>query len=143
MSSDPAELHNVAAQEKIVFRVTAEQSDGTLLEMDDFWHAPDHEVAAHLHPEMEETWTVVAGSVEFTIGDEEIFAGPGDVVVAPPGVRHSARNAGGPAHLRVQMSPALRWQEFVTRYFELENDSDATEEGFVRLLAEFGEEIQL
>lgn len=139
----PSEITNGAANEKIVFRLTAEETDGALLEMDDFWHAPDHEVAAHTHPEIEETWTVMAGSVEFVIGSEEVFAGPGDVVVAPAGVRHSARNVGGPAHIRVQMRPAMRWQEFVTRYFELENDSDATEDGFVKLLAEFGPEIQI
>ncbi len=141
--SQPAEIHNRSANERIVFRVTAEQSNGSALEMDDFWGDPDHEVALHLHPTMEETWTVIAGAVEFTVGEEEIFAGPGDVVVAPAGVRHSARNVGGPAHIRVQMTPALRWQEFVTRYFELENDSTATEDGFVRLLAEFGDEIEI
>ena len=137
------EIVNNEANERIVFRVIAAESDGELLEMDDFWHHPEHEVGLHHHPLMEETWQVIAGSVEFVIGGEEIFAGPGDVVVAPPGVKHSARNTGGPAHIRVQMRPALRWEEFVTRYFTLENAAHETEAEFAELLVEFSAEIEI
>jgi mannose-6-phosphate isomerase-like protein (cupin superfamily) len=138
---DEREIVNHAANERIVFRVVAAESDGELLEMDDFWGHPEHEVGLHHHPEMEETWHVVAGAVEFVIDGEDVFAGPGDVVVAPPGVPHSARNAGGPAHIRVQMRPALRWEEFVTRYFELENSPEETEAEFAALLTEYANEI--
>lgn len=126
-----------------MFRVIAAESNGELLEMDDFWGHPEHEVARHHHPAMEETWHVIAGAVEFRIGDEDIYAGPGDIVVAPPGVPHSARNAGGPAHIRVQMRPAMRWADFVVHYFELENSPDATEAEFEQLLAEFAEVIRV
>jgi mannose-6-phosphate isomerase-like protein (cupin superfamily) len=140
---DKREIVNHAANERIVFRVIAAESDGELLEMDDFWGHPDHEVGLHHHPEMEETWHVVAGSVEFVIGDQEVFAGPGDVVIAPAGVPHAARNVGGPAHIRVQMRPALRWEEFVQRYFALENSPEATDAEFAQLLVEFAAEIEV
>lgn len=135
------EIVNHEANERIVFRVIAAESDGELLEMDDFWGHPEHEVGQHHHPAMEETWHVIAGSVEFTIGEEDVFAGPGDKVVAPPGVPHSARNVGGPAHIRVQMRPALRWAEFVTQYFALENSPHETEAEFAELLVEYSAEI--
>ncbi|MBJ7458026.1 MAG: cupin domain-containing protein [Thermoleophilaceae bacterium] len=137
------EIVNIEANERIVFRVIAAESDGELLEMDDFWGHPEHEVGLHHHPTMEETWHVIAGSVEFVVGDREVFAGPGDIVVAPPGVRHSARNVGGPAHIRVQMRPALRWEEFVTQYFALENAPHETEAEFAELLVEYSTEIEI
>jgi quercetin dioxygenase-like cupin family protein len=137
------EIVNNGSNERIVFRVLAEESGGEMLEMDDFWDDPDHEVGLHHHPSMEETWTVIAGSVEFTIGGEEILAGAGDVVVAPPGVPHCARNTGGPAHILVQMRPALRWETFVVQYFELENTPGENEAEFAALLASFPEEIAI
>jgi quercetin dioxygenase-like cupin family protein len=140
---DAREIINSGSNERIVFRVLAEESGGELLEMDDFWGDPSHEVGLHQHPSMEETWTVIAGAVEFTIGDEEILAGPGDVVVAAPGVPHSARNAGGSAHIRVQMRPALRWEKFVVQYFELENAPGENDAEFAALLASFSEEIAI
>jgi mannose-6-phosphate isomerase-like protein (cupin superfamily) len=135
------EIVNSGSKERIVFRVIAADSDGELLEMDDFWGDPEHEVGLHHHPAMEETWHVIAGSVEFRIGEEDVFAGPGDIVIAPAGVPHSARNVGGPAHLRVQMRPALRWEEFVARYFKLKNAPEGTEAEFAALLIAYSDEI--
>lgn len=137
------EIVNHEANERIVFRVIAAESDGELLEMDDFWGHPEHEVGLHHHPEMEETWHVIAGSIEFRIGEQDVFAGPGDIVVAPPGTPHSARNVGGPAHIRVQMRPAMRWAEFVTQYFVLENSPHETEAEFAELLVEYAAEIAI
>lgn len=41
----------------------------------------------HRHP-YEETFVVEVGDVLFTVGEETIEAGPGDVVVVPAGVPH-------------------------------------------------------
>jgi mannose-6-phosphate isomerase-like protein (cupin superfamily) len=135
------EIINAGADERIVFRVIAEESDGELLELDDFWGHPEHEVVEHRHPAMEETWHVIAGSVEFRIGEVDVYAGPGDIVVAPAGVQHSARNVGGPAHIRVQMRPALRWAEFVVEYFAIENSADTTDADIAQLLSKYASEI--
>jgi quercetin dioxygenase-like cupin family protein len=94
----------------IVFLRTAAETDGELLEMDDFWAQADHGTPAHIHPALEERWEVISGNVRFEIGGVERTAGPGDSIVAPPGTPHAARNVGAkPAHLRIQMRPALRW----------------------------------
>ena len=53
---------------------------------------PDHEVGEHAHDDFVDSFFVLAGEVEFTIGDEVIRAGPGSFVAAPPGVRHGFRN---------------------------------------------------
>jgi mannose-6-phosphate isomerase-like protein (cupin superfamily) len=47
-------------------------------------------VHAHHHPE-EEVWHVVAGEVEFTLGDETRQIGAGEAVAIPSGLLHSAR----------------------------------------------------
>jgi quercetin dioxygenase-like cupin family protein len=142
------EIENPATGERIVFRRTAQETGGALLEMDDFWARADHRTLEHIHPAMEERWEVIAGSVRFEIGGVERTARPGDVIVAPSGTPHSARNIGGePAHLRIQMRPALRWQEFVERLFALAGSNQGGEQGMpepeslTTLMREFSREI--
>lgn len=128
-------LVNHATGERIVFLRTAADTGGELLEMEDVWTRAGHATAPHIHPKMEETWEVLSGRARFLIGDEELTAEPGDVVVAPPGVPHRAWNeSGGETRLRITMRPALRWEEFVVRMF----DNPA---GVIDLLPEFPDEV--
>lgn len=131
-----------------MFRVTAAESNGELLEFDDYWARPDHRVAEHVHPQMTERWEVIAGIVRFRIDGVEETARPGAVIAAPAGTRHMSWNLGpGPAHLRVQMTPALRWEEFTRRLFaaaaEGRTDSHGVPEPRLlgALLSEFDREL--
>ncbi len=144
------ELVNPLTGERIVFRRTAAETGGTLLEMDDFWTQPGVRAPAHVHPEMQESWEIVAGTACFRIAGEERTAGPGAVLVADPGVPHQAWNAGEePVHVRIQMCPALRWETFVERLFALARDahSDGRQapdpQLALELLREFPHEIAL
>jgi quercetin dioxygenase-like cupin family protein len=47
----------------------------------------------HRHP-YDETWVVQEGNLTFQLGDERHPAGPGDIVIAPPGVPHKFTNDG-------------------------------------------------
>ncbi|TMK69759.1 MAG: cupin domain-containing protein [Actinobacteria bacterium] len=144
MEDNAREIENPITGERIVFRRTAADTDGELLELDDFWVRPDHQVPEHLHPEMEERWEVIEGAARFHIGGSEVSAAPGDVVVAPPGTAHSTANAaGGPTHVRIQMRPALRWEEFVVRLFQAARDGQTDERGVpnAELLREFHREL--
>jgi quercetin dioxygenase-like cupin family protein len=139
MNEPEREIENPITGERIVFRRTAADSGGELLELDDFWVRPDHQVPEHVHPEMEERWEVIDGAARFRLDGVEISARPGDVVVAPPGTPHSAANAArGETHVRIQMRPALRWEEFVVRLFRAARDGETDERGVPnpRLLAE-------
>jgi mannose-6-phosphate isomerase-like protein (cupin superfamily) len=130
-------VENPVTGERVVFVRTAADTNGELLEMEDVWTRAEHATAPHVHPGMEETWEVMSGRARFRIGDEERIAGPGDVVVAPPGVRHQAWNeSGGETRLRITMRPALRWEEFVVRMF-------ADPARAFELLPEFPEEIAI
>ncbi len=142
------ELVNPISGERIVFRRTAGETAGELLEMDAHWTRPGRRAPEHRHPQMEERWEVIAGSACFRIDGVEHVSGPGDTVVALPGVAHEAWNPSErPAHVRIQMRPALRWEQFVERLFALANDADARGQdapepaSLLELLREFPREI--
>jgi quercetin dioxygenase-like cupin family protein len=54
---------------------------------------PGHGPRLHRHP-YDETWVVQAGNLTFQLGDERQPVGPGDIVIAPPGVPHKFTNNG-------------------------------------------------
>jgi mannose-6-phosphate isomerase-like protein (cupin superfamily) len=129
-------VENAATGERITFVTTAADSGGELLAMDDVWTRPGHRAPEHVHPEMEERWTVTAGRAAFRIGGRELEAGPGQTVVAPPGTPHAAWNpTAGEVRLRIEMRPALRWEEFTERLFAGEPP--------LELLREFSREVAL
>jgi mannose-6-phosphate isomerase-like protein (cupin superfamily) len=142
------EIENPATGERIVFLRTAEETGGALLEMDDLWARADHQTPAHVHPAIEEQWEVIAGIVRFEIGGVARTIEAGETIVAPAGTPHTACNVGErPAHLRIRMRPALRWQEFVERLFALAGSSQSNERGMpgpgslTALMREFSREI--
>jgi quercetin dioxygenase-like cupin family protein len=104
-------------------RQTFETRNGSLVV--DNWVEPSGALPAHLHPQQEERWSVIAGEVRFRLGDEERVIRPddGEIVVAP-GVVHGVANDGEQeAHLRCLVTPPLRLQEF------LEEAAEAGQQG--------------
>jgi quercetin dioxygenase-like cupin family protein len=61
---------------------------------------PGFEVPPHAHDDQVDSFFVLEGEVEFTVGDEVVRAGPGAWASAPPGARHGFRNT-GPGRARV------------------------------------------
>jgi mannose-6-phosphate isomerase-like protein (cupin superfamily) len=53
----------------------------------------------HKHP-YDETWLVIAGNLTFTAGDQELQAGPDDIVIVGPDTPHKFTNH-GPARARL------------------------------------------
>jgi mannose-6-phosphate isomerase-like protein (cupin superfamily) len=106
-------LVNPASGERITFHTTAAESNGALvaieLELPSGGRVPG---PMHLHPLQEERFEVVEGSMRFRIRRERVDAGPGEVVVVPPGVPHDFANAGhGTARVRVEIRPALKIEQ--------------------------------
>jgi quercetin dioxygenase-like cupin family protein len=150
MARQGEELLNSITGERIVFLRTSADTGGALLEIDDFWGQPGHRAPEHVHPGMQERWEILAGTARFRVGGVERTAGQGEVVVAPAGVPHLAWNpATEPVHLRIQIRPALRWEQFVERLFALSNDArsrglDGPDPmSIVELLREFPREISV
>jgi len=107
-----------------------------VLVMHSTWTRPGHRAVEHIHPSMEERFEVLDGNAAFLINGERFDAGPGDVVVAPAGARHLGWNPTElPVRLRIEMCPALRWEQFTRRLFAGEDPG--------HLLTEFASEIAL
>jgi mannose-6-phosphate isomerase-like protein (cupin superfamily) len=62
----------------------------------------------HRHPN-DETWVVDEGNLTFQLGEDRFHVGPGDIVIAPPGVPHKFIND-GPGNSRlvcIHASPTM------------------------------------
>ena len=140
-------VKNGATGERVRFILTAEETGGELLVMEDHWTRPGHVVPRHIHPGIEERWTVIQGTVAYTVDGVETIAGPGDSVIAPAGTPHSARDAGnGEVIVRIEMRPPLRWEDFVRQLFALANENledDVAARSILELFGEFQPEIEL
>jgi mannose-6-phosphate isomerase-like protein (cupin superfamily) len=68
----------------------------------------------HRHP-YEEVFVVRAGEAAFTVGDAQVEAGSGDIVVAPPETAHKFVNSGTD---RLQLTAIHRSPEFITEWLE-------------------------
>ena len=64
------------------------------LEVIDLYFGPDIVVEPHTHADHVDSFYVLEGEAEFTIGDDVVRAGPGTYVAAPIGTVHGFRNAG-------------------------------------------------
>ena len=56
-------VKNGATGERVRFIRTADETGGELLVMEDHWTRPGHVVPRHIHPGIEERWTVIEGTV--------------------------------------------------------------------------------
>jgi len=138
---------NLTTGERVRFVKTAAETGGELLVMEDHWTRPGHIVPRHIHPGIEERWTVIEGMIAYETDGVETIAVPGDSVVAPAGMPHSARDAGGGQVLvRIEMRPPLRWENFVRQLFALAGESlddEAAARSITELFSAFAPEIEL
>lgn len=112
---DSRRLRNDATGEEVV--VVSEGPDVLVLETT--WTRPGHRASTHVHPGLEERFEVLSGRAAFRVDGVRLDdAGPGDVVVVPPGTAHLAWNAGdGETRMRLEFRPPGRWLEVVERLF--------------------------
>ncbi len=54
---------------------------------------PGHGPRLHKHP-YDETWVVIDGNLTFQAGDDQLEAGPGDIVIVPPDTPHKFTSHG-------------------------------------------------
>jgi quercetin dioxygenase-like cupin family protein len=73
--------------------VTGDQSSGRQSVLESWW-TPKFTVPAHFHKKHAETFLILSGKVEWTIGGETHVVGPGDAVHIPPNTVHSVKVIG-------------------------------------------------
>lgn len=99
---------------------------------------------AHVHPSIDEAFTVVRGTVGMRLGDETLIAPVGERIHCPAGTVHDWWNAGSDeALIRVEVTPGDRFLEMVVNLFCLAQDGKTNKKGlphFLQLVL-FGEEF--
>ncbi|HZV52041.1 MAG TPA: cupin domain-containing protein [Candidatus Dormibacteraeota bacterium] len=107
-------VESPATGERIVLLWTGAETGGRLLSFELFLAPGGHVPAAHAHPEQEERFTVLEGLVRFRVGTRSSLVTAGRTVVVPPGTAHHFANLGRrPAHLVVEVRPALGMEELL------------------------------
>jgi mannose-6-phosphate isomerase-like protein (cupin superfamily) len=128
-------LENPISGEKIIFRQTAADTDGELLAIE-LVLAPGGAVpGAHVHPEQEERFEVVSGTMGFRLGMKRVTAGPGETVIVPAGKIHKFFNAGDePAHVLVEVRPALEMERLFETVVSLAQEGRCMRSGMPKPL---------
>jgi quercetin dioxygenase-like cupin family protein len=128
-------IENPVTGERAVIRLGTEESGGELL-VADLYVSPGGAVAGeHVHPVIEERFTVVDGRVGFRLDGRESVAEPGRRLHVPPGTAHDWWNAGEEeAHVVVEIWPAARFEEIIKNTFGLAQDGKTNAKGMPNLL---------
>ena len=124
-----AEIENARTGQRKKFLVTAADSDGELLRMEDH-NPPGPFEPVHVHPYQVSTAEVISGSILFVVAGREVRLGPGDRLEIPPGTPHTFRNEGPEdAHWIGEFRPALNITEFFETLFVLSQRGELDEAG--------------
>jgi len=128
-------LENPVSGERIIFRKTSADTAGELLAFELFLAPDGHVPGAHVHPQQEERFEVVKGTVKFRKGFKTLVARAGDTVVVPPGSIHRFENAGEePAHVLVEVRPALRMEQLLETATALAREGRTNRKGLPKPL---------
>ena len=107
-------ISNPVSGEQITFLKTAADTAGELLEFELALSPDGHVPGAHVHPEQEERFHVLEGTMKFRMGLRRIVAQAGDTVVVPAGRVHRFANGGDEtARCRVEVVPALDMEQLL------------------------------
>ena len=129
-------FENPVTGERAVVRLGTEDTGGNQVVVD-LYIKPGGAVAGeHVHPVIEESFTVVRGQVGFRIDGHESIAELNRRLHVPAGVAHDWWNAGEEeAHVIVEISPgAARFEEMIRNLFGLAQDGKTNSKGMPNLL---------
>ena len=128
-------IENPVSGERITFLQTAADTAGERLEFELELTPDGHVPGAHVHPEQEERFHVLEGTMKFRLGMRTIVAGAGESVVVPAGRVHRFSNGGdAPARARVEVVPALDMEQLLETTVELAHEGRVTRKGMPKPL---------
>ena len=123
-------IDNPITGERIEFTQCAADTAGELLAFELTLDPDGHVPGAHIHPEQEERFEVVSGTMKFRMNGKRIVAGPGETVVVPAGARHKFANGGDePAVVRCEVRPALRMEDLLETTVRLAEEGSTNRKG--------------
>jgi quercetin dioxygenase-like cupin family protein len=126
---------NPVTGQRAIIRVGTEETDGGRLVIDMQARPGAASVGEHVHPSIDERFTVLRGRVGFSLDGRRSVAEPGQSVHIPPGVAHDWWNAGDEeARLLVEIQPAARFEALIRNLFGLAQDGRTDARGMPSLL---------
>ncbi len=143
------ELINPVTGLRTVFRKTAQDTGGELLQVDWIGESGWTTGPDHVHPRQEERFEVLSGKLGLRVEGVERVHSAGEVIVAPAGSAHAAWNAGNDeVHALIDFRPALRTETAFEALASLARDGKTNEAGVPKnplrlalILREYEDEI--
>lgn len=128
-------IENPVIGDRVVFVRTSRETGGALLELDIFARPGAAGPPEHVHPEQEERFTVLAGSLTGRIGGRVVEMVRGTHWVVPAGTPHTWYNSGqSEVQVRVELRPAGRMEPFLETIYGLAKDGKTNAQGVPGLL---------
>ena len=108
------ELIDPIRGQRIVFRRTAQDTNGELVEVEAFYQPNSVAPPAHLHPQQEERFEVLSGSMMLRLNGQETIHHAGEAFCIAAGTAHEMWNGSeAETQLRWQTRPALHTDAFL------------------------------
>ena len=130
-------------------RLGTEETNGELLISDLRVRPGGAVLGAHIHPTIDERFTVLKGKIGYMLGDQKGVLQAGDSADLPRGIPHDWWNAGDEeARVIVEVRPARRFEQMVITLFCLAQEGKTNQKGIPNPLQmaviaqEFGDVVQ-
>src|SRR5215216_7625962 len=128
-------LENPVSGQRIIFRKTADDTGGELLEVESVYTKPTpSRPPAHYHPHQEERFEVLSGRLNVLVEGEQRSYGEGEDFVVPPGVSHEMWTDEAGTRVNWQTRPAMKTEAFFETVWGLARAGKTNEKGVPNLL---------
>ena len=110
-------IENPVTGQRLIFLVTAADSDGELFAAEGIFPPGGFAGVPHIHPHQDKHFKVLAGQAAFDVDGVRHVFGAGNTIDVPRGTKHTFANAGqDEMRVRFEFRPALSSTE---RFYEL------------------------
>lgn len=107
-------VENPVMGDRVVFRQTARDTGGELLQFDHFLKVGGYGPEEHIHPRQQEHFAVVSGTMGVRINGRDHLLHAGETMAVLPGTPHMWWNAGDvELHQITEFRPALKFEVFL------------------------------
>jgi quercetin dioxygenase-like cupin family protein len=123
-------IENPITGERVIWRKTAQDTNGELVQFDLFVRPHGFVVVEHVHLIQQESFEIIKGVVSLRVNGRELTAGPGEKVVIPSGTPHKWWNASDEElHVVVEVQPAGTFEPAMETMFGLARDGKTNKKG--------------
>lgn len=130
MAKAGQEVHNPRQKDRIMFKQTARETSGELLQLEIFTSPNAAPPPDHVHPRQAEHFETLSGTLRARVGGEERTLRAGESLIVPARVPHTWWIGGEEeGHVLVEFRPALNTETFFETMYGLARDGKVDENG--------------